>query len=125
VPRISVLLLNFVFICGAAWAQQQAPPADRKGQAVEKEQAPPEEDETRQPVKEYAFNPLQAQRELRVGNFYFRQGKYKAAANRFSEAVKWNPALAEGYFRLGQAEEKLRDQKAAREAYAKFVQLAP
>ncbi len=121
------MILNSVFLCGAVLAQQQAPP---KGQADHKttphEQAPPEEDTEAVPeVKEYSFNPLQAEKEVRVGNYYFKKGSYKAAASRFQEAVKWNPGFAEGYLRLGDAEEKLADQKAAREAYSKFLDLAP
>jgi tetratricopeptide (TPR) repeat protein len=87
-------------------------------------QEPQEEDESLKP-KEYSFNPLQAEKEVRVGNFYFKKGSYKAAASRFREAAKWNPGLAEAWLRLGDAEEKLKDRTAAREAYAKYVELAP
>lgn len=102
---------------GALLAQQKAPPP--------KTQEPAEEDETLTAKKEYAFNPLQAEKELRTGNYYFKKGSYKAAAGRFQEATKWNPGLAEAYFRLAGAQEKLRDKRAAREAYTKFLELAP
>lgn len=85
---------------------------------------PPEEDEALA-VREYSFNPLQAEKELRVGNFYFRKGSYRAAAMRFREATRWNPKWAEAWLRLGEAQEKLGDEKAAREAYEKFLELAP
>ena len=88
-------------------------------------QEPPEEDETLIPKKYYPFNPLEAAKELKTGDFYFKKGKYKAAAGRFREATLWNPGFAEAYFRLGEAQEKLRDKKAAHEAYAKFLDLAP
>jgi tetratricopeptide (TPR) repeat protein len=97
-------------------AAQQPP----KGNTPE----PREEDESLQP-KDYAFNPLQAEKEVRVGNFYFKKGSYKAAALRFREASKWNPGMAEAWLRLGETEEKLKDRTAAREAYAKYVELAP
>jgi tetratricopeptide (TPR) repeat protein len=89
-----------------------------------KQQEPPEEDASLKP-KEYEFNPLQAEQEMRVGGYYFRKGSYRAAANRFREATRWNPTLADAYFRLGQASEKLRDRKAARDAYARYLELAP
>jgi tetratricopeptide (TPR) repeat protein len=101
----------------ALLAQQQTPPPQT--------QEPPEEDETLIPKKDYPFNPLQAATELKTGDFYFKKGKYKAAAGRFQEATLWNPGLAEAYLRLGEAEEKLRDKKAAHDAYAKFLDLAP
>jgi tetratricopeptide (TPR) repeat protein len=89
-----------------------------------KEQAPPEEDESVK-VKEYSFNPLQAAKELQIGNYYFKKGSYRAAADRFREATKWNNGFPEAWLRLGEAEEKLRDRKAAREAYAKYLELDP
>ncbi len=107
--------------CGVLGAEQKAP----KEQAPAKEQAPPEEDETLQPKKDYAFNPLQAEKEVKTGQFYLKKGSYLAAANRFVEATKWNPGYAEAYFWWGEAEEKLKDKKAAREAWSKFVELAP
>ncbi len=104
-------ILLALLVAGAAWCQQK--PAE-----------PPEEDETLA-VKEYTFNPLQAEKELRVGNFYFKKGSYRAAALRFREATRWNPNWAEAWLRLGEAQEKLGDEKAAREAYEKFLELAP
>ncbi|MEK7404310.1 MAG: tetratricopeptide repeat protein [Acidobacteriota bacterium] len=92
--------------------------------AQQKPQEPPEEDESLA-VKEYSFNPLQAEKEIKIGNFYFKKGSYKAAALRFREATRWNPGLAEAWLRLGETHEKLNDRNAAREAYAKFLALAP
>jgi len=103
-----VLLLASALLCGAR----------------QKPQEPPEEDESLA-VKEYSFNPLQAEKELKVGNFYFKKGSYKAAALRFREATRWNPNFARAWLRLGEAREKLNDDKAAREAYARFLELAP
>ena len=108
-----------VFAAWAAAAQNEQKPQEPK------EQAPPEEDETLAKKTEYTFNPLQAQKEVQVGNFYFKKGSYRAAATRFREATKWNPTMAEAWLRLGEAEEKQRDQKAAKEAYAKYLELAP
>ena len=88
------------------------------------EQAPPEEDENLK-VKEYSFNPLQANKELLVGNEYFKKHSYKAAAGRFREATRWNPNLAEAWLRLGESEEKRKNTKDAKEAYAKYLELQP
>jgi len=88
------------------------------------EQEPPEEDESLKP-KEYSFNPLEAERDLKVGNYYFKKGNYNAAASRFREATRWNPTYAEAFLRLGESEEKLKNKPAAREAYAKYLELAP
>ena len=98
----------------------------RAQQAPQKkdEQAPPEEDEALVP-KEYSFNPLQASKELKVGNYYYKQGKYPAASLRFLEATRWDGTLVEAFLRLGEAREKQHDRKGAAEAYAKYLELAP
>ena len=88
------------------------------------EQEPPEEEENLK-ARECVFNPLQAEKELRTGNYYFHKGSYKAAAGRFREAACWSPTMADAFFRLGEAEEKLRHPKAAKEAFAKYIELAP
>jgi tetratricopeptide (TPR) repeat protein len=92
-------------------------------QAVDTNGLPPEEDKSIA-VKEYAFNPLQAQKEIRTGNYYFKKGSFRAAAGRFEEATKWNDGEAEAWLRLGEAEEKLKDHKAAVKAYSKYLELA-
>src|SRR4051794_37762941 len=103
---------------------QQPPPAKDSAPPAPQEQAPPEEDESLAP-KEYSFNPLQASKELKIGNYYFKKGSYRAAAQRFLEATRWDNTLAEAFLRLGEAREKQRDHKAAAEAYAKYLELAP
>lgn len=113
--RIWRWLCSSILLSGILAGQPQKPPQP---------QEPPEEDEALT-VKEYSFNPLQAEKELKIGNFYFKKGSYRAAARRFQEATKWNPGLAEAYFRLAETQEKLKDQPAARQAYAKFLELAP
>lgn len=95
------------------WAQRDTAPEE-----------PPEEDEA-YATKEYSFNPLQAEQELKVGNFYFRRGNYRAASARFREATKWNGQYAEAWRRLGEALERWKDLDAAREAYEKYLDLEP
>jgi tetratricopeptide (TPR) repeat protein len=83
---------------------------------------PPEEDEELTP-KEYSFNPLQAQKEFTVGNYYFKKGSWRAAAGRYEEAVKWNPGFADAWLRLGETREKMKDAESARQAYRKFLEV--
>jgi tetratricopeptide (TPR) repeat protein len=116
--------LPLALLCWMPGIMAQQKPTEQKEPAAEQqEQAPPEEDESEKP-KEYSFNPLQAEKEMRIGNFYFHKGKYGAAAHRYREATKWNANFAEAYVRLGEAAEKEKDWQAAREAYQKFVELA-
>ena len=114
-------MLTFAVVAGAQQAPQKK---DTKPTAPVLEQEPPEEDVSLVP-KEYSFNPLQASKDLRIGNYYFKKGNYRAAAHRFEEATKWDGTNAEAYLRLGEAKEKQRDRKAAAEAYAKYLEIAP
>jgi tetratricopeptide (TPR) repeat protein len=102
-------------------AQESREPA--KQQEAPKQEEPPEEDDSRVGVKEYSFNPLQAEKELQIGKFYFKKRSYKAAAQRFKEATLWNNGLVEAYLRLAEACEKLGNYSDARAAYAKYADL--
>jgi tetratricopeptide (TPR) repeat protein len=100
---------------------EQAPKAQKP---PAQEELPPEEDAAVKP-KEYTFNPLQAENEMKAGEFYFKKGNFKAASNRFKEATLWNPTLAEAFLRLGEADEKRHDRDGAKQAYSKFLEVAP
>ena len=97
---------------------------DRTQPAASGQQEVPPEEDTSLAVKEYSFNPLQAEKELQIGNFYFKTGKYRSAEMRFREATKWNDGYSDAWLRLGETEEKLKDGKAAKEAYTKYLALA-
>lgn len=84
---------------------------------------PDQEEESAEP--EYSFNPIQAQKELQVGDFYFKKKSYRAAAGRYERATKWQPDLVDAYFRLGEAQEKLNQKEAALAAFQKYLELAP
>ncbi len=106
----------------------EAPPKLQKpgaAQTVPQEQAPPEEDDSLKP-KDYAFNPMQAKKEVSIGDFYMKVKKnYKGAAARYQEATRWNNQMAEAFLKLGEAEEKLDEPKLARDAYQHFLELSP
>ena len=131
-PRWTLLLLT---ACASLQTQdsQSPPPAQsqtelkrdrsQKTPAKEPYPPPPEEDESVATTK-YSFNPLQSQRDVTVGDYYFKQGAYRAAAGRYREATRWNEKNAEAWLRLGEASEKVKDPAAAREAYTKYLALA-
>jgi tetratricopeptide (TPR) repeat protein len=109
---------------GRAAAQNPVPPPPAPPPPAAQEREPPEEDESLKP-KEYTFNPLEASQDVKVGTYYFKKGSYAAARRRFTEATKWDPGMAEAYLRLGETQEKLKDSKAAKAAYSKYLELAP
>lgn len=99
------------------------PPAAPPKEKPQEHALPEEEDESAKP-KEYVFNPIQAENELKVARFYMKRGSPKAAALRCEEALKWNPQSADAYLLLGEARERLKDKKAAAEAYRKYLDVA-
>jgi type IV pilus assembly protein PilF len=68
---------------------------------------------------------MEAERSMRVGTFYMHKGKFRAALQRFEMATKYNPSSPDAYFKVGEAEEKLKNTDAARIAFEKVVHLAP
>jgi tetratricopeptide (TPR) repeat protein len=105
-------------------AQQPPPPKEEASLPPDDSQLPPEEDKAK--IKEtYSFNPLQSKKDVTVGEEYFKKGSFNAAASRFREATKWNDGNSDAWLRLGDAEAKLKDMKAAQEAWEKYLQLAP
>lgn len=73
----------------------------------------------------YAFNPIQARKEFKIGGFYAKKGNHRAASARFLEATKWDSTYAEAYWRLGNSREELKQYNLAIEAYRKYLQLDP
>lgn len=105
-------------------AVPRTPPSQTPNPQTPTPELPPEEDVVEKP-KEYVFNPVQSKREVEVGLQYFHKGNFKAAANRFGEATKWNDGNTEAWLRLAEAEEKTKNVKGEREALEKYLQLAP
>ncbi len=81
-----------------------------------------DEDEQFAPRRqEYAFNPVQARNELKVGNYYAKKGSHRAAAGRYEEATRWDSNFAEAYWRLGMAQERLGKPREAIDAYSRYL----
>jgi len=119
---IAFLLTGILFAQDDPQLKKRSP--DQSKPEQQQDQEPPEEDESIKP-KTYSFNPLEAEKDLKVGLYYFKKGNYKASTSRFREATLWNPTYAEAFLRLGESEEKLKDKKAADEAYSKYLALSP
>ncbi len=112
-----------VVLCWIAWLGVGVLPAQ-----LEQRKEPPQqpavmrdEDEDVLPQTEYAFNPIQAQKDLKIGDFYWKKGNHRAAAARYLEATRWDPGFADAYWRLGEAREKLNQPAEALDAYRKYL----
>ncbi len=89
-----------------------------------KEEMPPEED-TSLATENISFNPLEAQKDISIGNQYYKQGKYRPAYNRYKLATLYDDGNSQAWLKLAEASEKLRDTQSAKEAYTKYLSAAP
>lgn len=71
------------------------------------------------------FDPLGAEKDLEVGNFYFKRGNYDAAIERYQDATRKHVGYAKPYLLLGEAFDKKDDAEDALKAYREYVHLYP
>jgi eukaryotic-like serine/threonine-protein kinase len=71
------------------------------------------------------FNPLEAEKDVEVGQYYVRIGKYDAAIDRFIDATRAVPTYALPWQLMGQAYEKKGDLAKSVSAFQKYLQLYP
>jgi tetratricopeptide (TPR) repeat protein len=105
-------------------AQQKPAPADTETQQIDPGQLPPDEDKANA-KEEIVFNPVTSKHDVAVGDEYFKKGNFRAAAARYRDATKFNEGNADAWLRLGDAEDRMHDAKAAKEAWERYLQLAP
>jgi tetratricopeptide (TPR) repeat protein len=77
-------------------------------------------------VQEFrVWNPHKAEKDVEVGDFYFKRKNYRAALDRYREALyyKYDDAIA--MFRLGVCQEKLGEGEEARKAYQAYLKILP
>ena len=119
------MLLLTLLSPGALRAQKPAaaPPPQKQAEPPD-ETYPPEEDESVAPRK-YVLNPLEAKRNIEVGNFYWKKGDFLGALDRYRDATRYNPSSAEAFLKVGEAEEKLHHAEKAKAALEKAIKIAP
>lgn len=71
------------------------------------------------------WNPHQADKDVEVGLYYFKQKNYRAAESRFREALHWQDNHAEATYRLAITMEKLGRPADAREYYRQYLKILP
>jgi regulator of sirC expression with transglutaminase-like and TPR domain len=73
----------------------------------------------------HPWDPHKAMKDIDVGDFYFKRKNYKAALDRFQEALLYKPNDALATFKVGQCEENLNHPEAARTAYEGYLKILP
>ena len=71
------------------------------------------------------WDPLRAEKDIEVGQFYMRKGDVDAAIDRFEDATTAKPGYAVPFKYLGEAQEKKGLKKQAVKSYQRYLDLYP
>ena len=96
------------------------PPAPKK---PDKKQKP--DSATQNAPDQPAWDPLRAEKDLEVGQYYMRKGDVDAAIDRFQDATNAKPGYAVPFRYLGEAQEKKGLKKQAIASYSRYLELYP
>jgi tetratricopeptide (TPR) repeat protein len=72
-----------------------------------------------------SWDPLRAEKDLEVGQYYMRKGDVDAAIDRFQDATAAKPGYAVPFRYLGEAQEKKGLKKEALKSYSRYLELVP
>lgn len=73
----------------------------------------------------HPWNPMKALKDIEVGDFYFKRKNYKAALERYKEALYYKDGDALASFRLAACQEKLGDKAEAKKFYEQYLKILP
>jgi len=124
-----------VFLLFAAWPMHaQDPPQESSSKPA----TPPNDDlkpksggkkkkdtATQNAPDQPTWDPLRAEKDLEVGQYYMRKGDVDAAIDRFQDATTAKPGYAIPFRFLGEAQEKKGLKKQAIKSYQRYLDLYP
>src|SRR5438552_16768375 len=73
----------------------------------------------------HPWDPHKAAKDIEVGDFYFKKKNYRAALERYKEALVYKPNDALANFRMGECLEKLKQPEEARVHYEQYLKILP
>ena len=110
-------LLAFATAAALVQSQQQDPA---------KPKAKPNSDNATQNTPDQPmWDPLRAEKDLEVGQYYMRKGDLDAAMDRFQDAIVAKPGYAIPFRFLGEAQEKKGLKRDAIKSYSRYLDLFP
>lgn len=148
------LLATLLVVVGVFCTAQQAPPdkaSERDREAEESSSretridiSPPKNDTKDHPYSKTAvaeepeanpengdvqefrpWNPMKAMKDVEVGDFYFKRKNYRAALERYKEALYYKDNDAMASLRLAQCYEKLGNKPDAKKYYEQYLKILP
>jgi len=106
--------------------ESSSKPADPPGAPPPKPPAKPNKDNATQNAPDQpTWDPLRAEKDMEVGQYYMRKGDIEAAIDRFQDATLAKPGYAIPFRFLGEAQEKKGLKKQAIKSYQRYLDLYP
>lgn len=109
----------------------QLSPDESSSKQTEIDVTPPKGDEKHPGASDeelgefHPWDPHKAAKCVEVGDYYFKQGNYRAAISRYQEALEWKPRDAEATYKLGVVQEKTGDFNGALVSYQAYLKILP
>jgi tetratricopeptide (TPR) repeat protein len=150
--RFSISILALIFAVLYLFGQASDKASDRNREAGESSSrdtridiSPPKDDAKSHPYSKAAvadmeaednpedsdvqevhpWNPLKALKDVEVGDYYFKRKNYRAALDRYKEALFYKDNDAIASFRLAQCQEKMGDKLEAKKYYEQYLKILP
>jgi tetratricopeptide (TPR) repeat protein len=106
--------------------ESSSKPAEPQGAPPPKPPAKPNKDNATQSAPDQpTWDPLRAEKDMEVGQYYMRKGDVEAAIDRFQDATLAKPGYAIPFRYLGEAQEKKGLKKQAIKSYQRYLDLYP
>ncbi len=117
-PGIVLLLLSLMLPALAQSQNSKRPALIRDTDTAEGKEAS-EEAKPKEP------NPMLAEQNVKIGNFYFKKRNYDAAIQRYLEAIEYQPNSVPAHEALARAYEKNGDITKAISTYKSYIEKNP
>jgi tetratricopeptide (TPR) repeat protein len=129
IPVFAAVFLLFAVLP----TQAQDPPQESSSKPADAPSAPPpkshakqkKDTSTQNAPDQPAWDPLRAEKDLEVGQYYMKKGDLDAAIDRFQDATVAKPGYAIPFRFLAEAQEKKGLKKQAVKSYQRYLDLYP
>jgi tetratricopeptide (TPR) repeat protein len=106
-------------------APQPPPPAAPEAPHSKSNPKKNKEAATKSAPDQPTWDPLRAEKDLEVGQYYMKKGDLDAAIDRFQDAADAKPGFAIPYRYLGECQEKKGQKRVAIKSYTRYLDLYP